>query len=257
MDWVKDGLSAEQVLKYDEFDIIVLDLGLPKLSGLDLMERLRKQGNEIPILILTARESTDDKIDGLDKGADDYMVKPCDLDELAARIRALHRRKTGSSSPTLQFGKLLLEPSSHDVSYDGKSVPLARREYMLLEKLVESVGKIVTRESLIQTLCAGVVDGFTIKMKVVYSHFPVTVKVEGKNVLIENFQGERAPRICMIRGDTKVDVKGDDVIISGPVLTDVSQTAANVQQKSKVKNKDHRVFLDGIYRYSKSKGIEK
>ena len=114
-----------------------------------------------------------------------------------------------------------------------------------------------TARSIIQILCAGVVDGFTIKMKVVFSHFPITVKVEGKKVLIENFQGERAPRISMIKGDTKVDVKGDDVIITGPVLTDVSQTAANVQQKSKVKNKDHRVFLDGIYRYSKSKGIEK
>ena len=114
-----------------------------------------------------------------------------------------------------------------------------------------------TAKSIIQTLCLGVVDGFTIKMKVVYSHFPITVKVEGKKILIENFQGERAPRISMINGDTKVEVKGDDVIITGPVLTDVSQTAANVQLKSKVKNKDHRVFLDGIYRYSKSKGIEK
>ena len=114
-----------------------------------------------------------------------------------------------------------------------------------------------TAKSIIHTLCEGVVDGFTIKMKVVYSHFPITVKVEGKKVLIENFQGERAPRVCMIRGETKVDVKGDDVIITGPVLTDVSQTAANVQQKSKVKNKDHRVFLDGIYNNSKSKGIEK
>ena len=114
-----------------------------------------------------------------------------------------------------------------------------------------------TSKSIIRTLCSGVVDGFTIKMKVVYSHFPITVKVEGKKILIENFQGERAPRVSMINGDTKVDVKGDDVIISGPVLTDVSQTAANVELKSKVKNKDHRVFLDGIYRYTKSKGIEK
>jgi len=104
-----------------------------------------------------------------------------------------------------------------------------------------------TSKSLIQTLCVGVVDGFTIKMKIVYSHFPITVKVEGKNVLIENFQGERAPRISPIKGVTKVTVKGDDVIITGPVLTDVSQTAANIQLKSKVKNKDHRVFLDGIY----------
>ena len=114
-----------------------------------------------------------------------------------------------------------------------------------------------TAKSIIHTLCEGVVDGFTIKMKVVYSHFPITVKVEGKKIMIENFQGERAPRVSMIIGNTNVDVKGDDVIITGPVLTDVSQTAANVQLKSKVKNKDHRVFLDGIYRYSKSKGIEK
>ena len=114
-----------------------------------------------------------------------------------------------------------------------------------------------TSKSLIQTLCMGVIDGFTIKMKIVYSHFPITVKVEGKKILIENFQGERAPRIAMIKGDTKVVPKGDDVIITGPVLTDVSQTAAIIQLKSKVKNKDHRVFLDGIYRYSKSKGIEK
>ena len=114
-----------------------------------------------------------------------------------------------------------------------------------------------TAKSLIQTLCLGVVDGFTIKMKIVYSHFPITVKIENRKVLIENFQGERAPRVSMIKGDTKVIAKGDDVIISGPVLTDVSQTAANIQLKSKVKNKDHRVFLDGIYRYSKSKGIEK
>ena len=114
-----------------------------------------------------------------------------------------------------------------------------------------------TSKSLIQTLCEGVVDGFTIKMKIVYSHFPITVKVEGKKVLIENFQGERAPRVSMIKGDTKVTVKGDDVLLTGPVLTDVSQTAANIQLKSKVKNKDHRVFLDGVYRYSKSKGTEK
>jgi large subunit ribosomal protein L6 len=114
-----------------------------------------------------------------------------------------------------------------------------------------------TSKSLIKTLCVGVVDGFTIKMKIVYSHFPITVKAEGKNVLIENFQGERAPRISAINGATKVTVKGDDVIITGHVLTDVSQTAANIQQKSKVKNKDHRVFLDGIYKFSQSKGIEK
>jgi len=114
-----------------------------------------------------------------------------------------------------------------------------------------------TARSLIQTLCIGVVDGFTIKMKIVYSHFPITVNIEGKKVLIKNFQGERAERVSVIKGDTLVVAKGDDVIITGPVLTDVSQTAANIQLRSKVKNKDHRVFLDGIYKYYKSNGIEK
>ena len=113
-----------------------------------------------------------------------------------------------------------------------------------------------TAKSLIQTLCIGVVDGFTIKMKIVYSHFPITVNIEGKKVLVKNFQGERAARVSIIKGNTLVVAKGDDVILTGPVLTDVSQTAANIQLKSKVKNKDHRVFLDGIYKYSKSKGIE-
>jgi len=114
-----------------------------------------------------------------------------------------------------------------------------------------------TARSLIQTLCIGVVDGFTIKMKIVYSHFPITVSVEGKKVLVKNFQGERAERVSAIKGDTLVVAKGDDVIITGPVLTDVSQTAANIQLNTKVKNKDHRVFLDGIYKYYKANGIEK
>ena len=113
-----------------------------------------------------------------------------------------------------------------------------------------------TAKSLIQTLCIGVIDGFTIKMKIVYSHFPVTVKVDGKKVLIENFQGEKANRITRIWGESKVTPKGDDLIITGHVLTDVTQTAAEIQDGTKVKNKDHRVFLDGIYKYFKAKGIE-
>ena len=113
-----------------------------------------------------------------------------------------------------------------------------------------------TARSIIRNLCEGVVEGYTIKMKVVFSHFPITVKVEGKQVLIENFQGERAPRKTNIWGETKVVPKGDDVIITGHVLTDVSQTAAEIENSSRVKNKDHRVFLDGIYKFEKTKGIE-
>ena len=113
-----------------------------------------------------------------------------------------------------------------------------------------------TARSIIRNLFEGVIKGYTIKMKVVFSHFPINVKVEGNQVLIENFQGERAPRITKIWGKTKVVPKGDDVIITGHVLTDVTQTAAEIENKSKVKNKDHRVFLDGIYKFEKTKGIE-
>ncbi len=114
-----------------------------------------------------------------------------------------------------------------------------------------------TARSVIRNLCEGITDGYTIKMKVVYAHFPITVKVQNKTILIENFQGERAPRTSKIIGQTKVSPKGEDVIISGSVLTEVTQTAANIELKTKVKNKDHRVFLDGIYIYEKKKGIEK
>ena len=114
-----------------------------------------------------------------------------------------------------------------------------------------------TSRSIIRNLIEGVIEGYTIKMKIVFSHFPINVKVEGKQVLIENFQGERAPRITKIWGDTKVTPKGDDIIITGYVLTDVSETAAEIENRSRVKNKDHRVFLDGIYKFEKKKGIEK
>ena len=114
-----------------------------------------------------------------------------------------------------------------------------------------------TAKSIISNLCEGITEGYTIKMKVVYAHFPITVKTKDNLVLIENFQGERAARTSKIVGQTKIIPKGDDVIITGSVLTEVTQTAANIEQKTKVKNKDHRVFLDGIYVYDKKKGIEK
>ncbi len=114
-----------------------------------------------------------------------------------------------------------------------------------------------TALSIIRNLCEGVIDGYTIKMKIVYAHFPITVKTKDNLVLIENFQGERAPRVAKIHGATKVVAKGDDITITGPVLNDVTQTAAEIQLVTKVKNKDHRVFLDGIYQYHKAKGIEK
>ena len=128
-----------------------------------------------------------------------------------------------------------------------KTIGERKRDYAILH----------TARSIIRNICEGLVEGYTIKMKVVFAHFPITVKVEGKKILIENFQGERAPRSTHIMGNTKVIPKGEDVILTGEVWTDITQTAANIELKTKVKNKDHRVFLDGIYVYEKKKGIEK
>ncbi|QDI88171.1 50S ribosomal protein L6 [Candidatus Nitrosopumilus sp. SW] len=128
-----------------------------------------------------------------------------------------------------------------------KTIGEKKRDYAILH----------TARSIIRNICEGLVEGYTIKMKVVFAHFPITVKVEGKKVLIENYQGERAPRTTHIMGNTKVIPKGEDVILTGEVWTDITQTAANIELKTKVKNKDHRVFLDGIYVYEKKKGIDK
>lgn len=137
------------------------------------------------------------------------------------------------------------------LSVDGNSVLLKaagsrKRDYAILN----------TSRSLVRNLCEGVVSGYTIKMKIVYAHFPVTVKVDGNRILIENFQGERAPRVAAIVGSAKVEPSGDDVLVTGHVLTDVTQTAANIQLRTRIKNKDPRVFLDGIYRYEIQKGAD-
>ncbi len=128
-----------------------------------------------------------------------------------------------------------------------KTIGFRKRDYSILH----------TSRSLIRNICEGLVVGYTIKMKIVFAHFPVTVKVDGKKILIENFQGERAARVTKIVGNTKVIPKGEDVVLTGEVWTDITQTAANIELKTKVKNKDHRVFLDGIYVYDTKKGIEK
>jgi large subunit ribosomal protein L6 len=145
------------------------------------------------------------------------------------------------------FRKIPINVEVADGKVTLKALGKRKRDYSILH----------TARSLIRNICEGLTEGYTIKMKVVYAHFPITVKVDGKTILIENFQGERAPRKTRIVGNTKVIPKGEDVVLTGEVWTDVTQTAANIELKTKVKNKDHRVFLDGIYIYDKKKGIEK
>ena len=152
VDWVKTRAAADAVLRSDEFDVVLLDIGLPDGSGLDLVKLLRSRGKMIPIMLLTARDAPNDKVAGLDSGADDYVVKPFDLDELCARIRALHRRSTGRTTPQARHGELLLDPAAHTVTLADKPVHLPPKEFELLQILLENAGKTVPRQRLMSRL---------------------------------------------------------------------------------------------------------
>lgn len=152
VDWLTDGVQALQALETDHFDLVVLDLGLPRLDGLSVLRQVRAQGKNTPVLILTARDAVQDRIDGLDSGADDYLIKPFDMTELKARIRALLRRSSGRSQPTISFRGIVLDPSSQQVLYDGKPIALTRREYTLLYEMINQPGHVFTRDALQQML---------------------------------------------------------------------------------------------------------
>ena len=152
VDWVRDGNAADLALQSETFDLVVLDLGLPRLSGMDVLSRARSRGQTMPILVLTARDATGDKVSGLDAGADDYLVKPIDLDELSARIRALTRRSAGRAAPLLTHGELSLDPAAHSVTLAGLPVELSSREFSLLQMLLESAGRVLTRTQLEQSI---------------------------------------------------------------------------------------------------------
>lgn len=152
VDWLEDGASALHALLSEDFDLLVLDLGLPRMSGLQVLRELRRSGSALPVLILTARDATEDRIAGLDAGADDYLVKPFDLDELKARLRALLRRSAGRADLRIEHAGVSLDPSSQQVSYQGKPVPMTPKEYLLLHELLSQPGKVLTRERLAQLL---------------------------------------------------------------------------------------------------------
>jgi two-component system response regulator QseB len=152
VDWLKDGLSADNALKTENFDAVVLDLGLPKMAGINVLQNLRARGTATPVIILTARESIDDRVKGLDSGADDYLTKPFDLDELCARLRALQRRTTSRAEPSLAHGNIVLDPAAHTVKLNGEILNVSRREFSLLQKLLENAGRVLSREHLAQSL---------------------------------------------------------------------------------------------------------
>ena len=152
VDWVKDGQSALSAMLHESFDMVVLDLGLPKKSGIDVLKSVRAKNITTPVVILTARELVEDRIKGLDAGADDYLVKPFDLNELTARIRALQRRSTARAETKISFADITLDPASHTVFIKDEAINISRREFALLQKLLENTGRVLSREQLTQTL---------------------------------------------------------------------------------------------------------
>ena len=154
VDWVRDGEAARLALLDHPYDACVLDLGLPRRDGLSVLNELRGRGNRLPVLILTARDTSADKIAGLDAGADDYLTKPFDLPELLARLRAIVRRASGEASPRLEHAGVTLEPAGKRVTFNGQPITLSAREYALLHDLLRHKTQIRTRAQLEESLYA-------------------------------------------------------------------------------------------------------
>lgn len=148
VEWLRDGSAADVALRGDEFKAVVLDLGLPRLTGLELLRRLRGRGNRTPVVVLTARDAVEDRVKGLDGGADDYVVKPIAIAELAARLRAVVRRSQGAAAGLLQVGDVVVDPASRTATYRGRPVDLQPREFALLNELLLNAGRVLTRSQL-------------------------------------------------------------------------------------------------------------
>jgi len=148
VDWVRDGKAAATALASEQFDMVLLDIGLPGRDGLDVLREVREHRNQTPVIILSARDALRDRVAGLDAGADDYVVKPFEMDELDARMRAVTRRRSGRSEPVIEVGAVRFDPTTREVTRDGVPVSLSAREYALLEALLVRPGAILSRNQL-------------------------------------------------------------------------------------------------------------
>lgn len=152
VDWVRDGVAALRELRSGEYQAVVLDLGLPRMDGMDVLREARSQRLAVPVLVLTARDGLQQRVDGLDSGADDYLIKPVDLLELAARLRALVRRAHGHTSARLCAGPVVIDDAARQVWLDGQAVALSAREYDLLRLLLLNANRVLSRERIEQQL---------------------------------------------------------------------------------------------------------
>ena len=152
VDWLTNGRMADEALKVNSYDLIVLDWNLPDMNGISLLKALRSRKNETPVMVLTARDTIPDRVMGLDSGADDFVIKPFELDEVCARLRALARRNEGRSAPTIEHRGIVLDPAAHQVTWQGEKVDLSQKEFEILSFLMSNIGKVVSRARLEEAL---------------------------------------------------------------------------------------------------------
>ena len=187
VEWVSQGRRADELLSSTQYDLVILDLSLPTLDGLEVLRRLRQRGNLVPVLILTARDKVEDRVQGLDLGADDYLTKPYDLSELEARIRALLRRGQTVAHPQLQVGSLTLDITGHCAALDGAPLELSARELSVLELLMVRAGRVVSKEQISEQL-SGLGEEMSSNAIEVYVH-RLRKKIEAGNVSIRTMRG--------------------------------------------------------------------
>ena len=192
VDWMQDGISADQALSTEAYAAAVLDLGLPRMPGLEVLRRLRSRDVPIPVLILTAMDAVEDRIKGLDAGADDYLVKPFDMGELVARLRALIRRASGKPAPSIKLAGVTIEPAAHNVSFRGQAIDLSAKEFAVLHALMLNAGRVLSRTQIEEQLYAWGEEAESNAVEVYIHHlrkklFPELIEtVRGVGYLIPN-----------------------------------------------------------------------
>lgn len=188
VDWVSNGMAADEALKADVYGLLILDLGLPKLDGFEVLQRLRRRNTALPVLILSGREQPEEKVTGLDLGADDYLVKPFSLNELKARVRALIRRRRGGDPPIINYGKLSFDTVERRASIDGTPLQLSRHEIGVLEVLLGRFGRIVSKDQFVDKL-------YNYDKSVGHNAIEVYVhrirkKIEGSGITVRTLHGQ-------------------------------------------------------------------
>lgn len=187
VDWLRDGEPVLGAVTGQVYDLLLLDLNLPSMSGLDVLRQLRAQGQQVPVLILTARDGVEDRVAGLDAGADDYVTKPFELVELAARVRAFARRRVGQVQPLLELGPLVFDSVSREVRVGGQRLALSVRELSVLEMLMSRAGRVVTKRQIVNSLSAWDAD-FSENAVEVYV-YRLRKRLEGTGAGIQTVRG--------------------------------------------------------------------